>query len=84
MTGERSRKGQEIIVAYGFDEIGLSIPPAVQVPEYCIQWVRYGSLDIPEGVTGIIFPSGIFERIEYHNDVMGDTVARSVPIADAS
>lgn len=75
MAGRPPREAEEIVVAYGFDRTGLSIPPAVQHREYHIRWAPYGSPDIPDDATGIIFPSGIFERVDYHHDFLGGRVA---------
>ncbi len=62
-------------MAYGFDKIGLSTPPPLERPEYHIEWIRYGNSDIPQEVTGLIFPSGIFERVEYRNSWQGHRAA---------
>jgi len=37
--------------------------------------VPYGSSDVRADATGIIFPSGIFERVEYHNTAFGERYA---------
>src|SRR5439155_21484828 len=67
----RPPKDQELVVAYGFDQVGLRIPSPVERPEYRIEFVQYGSSELGTNAGGIIFPTGIFEHVEYHNTPLG-------------
>src|SRR5881296_354106 len=74
MARERpASKNREVIAAYGFDKLGLSLPSSpLESPDCRIEWVPYGSSELPTDTTGIIFPSGIFERVEYDHNFMGE------------
>ena len=71
VSRQSSQQSAEVIVAYGFDQMQLPLPEPVRRPTYQVEWVPYGSSDIPDAV-GIIFPSGIFERVEYRRTILGD------------
>ena len=72
----RPPKDQELVVAYGFDQVGLRIPSPVERPEYRIEFVQYGSSELGTNAGGIIFPTGIFEHVEYHNTPLGGRRAK--------
>jgi len=55
----RPPKDQELVVAYGFDQVGLRIPSPVERPEYRIEFVQYGSSELGTNAGGIIFPSSM-------------------------
>src|SRR5438093_12987853 len=66
----RPPKDQELVVAYGFDQVGLRIPSPVERPEYRIEFVQYGSSELGTNAGGIIFPTGFFEHVEYHKTLL--------------
>lgn len=72
---ESPRKKQELVILYGFDKAGLSIPPAVDRPEYRIEGLPYGSPEIPANTKGLILASGIFEHVQYTTGYMGRRAA---------
>ena len=76
MAQSRSpQRNREIVVAYGFDAAGLALPSAIDSSECRIEWVRYDDGEFPSGTIGVIFPSGIFEHVEYRGGVMGNRYA---------